>query len=48
VPLLMIAGVIEAFISPSALPLWVKLVVSAATGVALYAYVWGFGRSDER
>jgi len=50
VPLLLIAGAIEAFISPSQLPVWVKLFVSAATGVALYAYVWGFGQTmnDER
>lgn len=46
VPLLLIAGTIEAFISPSELPLWFKLLVSTATGVALYAYLWGFGRGD--
>jgi hypothetical protein len=44
VPLLAIAGTIEAFISPSDLPLWVKLVVSLATGIALYAYLIGVGR----
>jgi uncharacterized membrane protein SpoIIM required for sporulation len=49
VPLLLIAGTIEAFISPSALPVWVKLAVSLGTGVALYSYLWGVGRpsSDE-
>ena len=47
VPLLAVAGVIEAFISPSALPLWVKLFVSLATGVALYAYLLGVGRTAQ-
>lgn len=44
VPLLAIAGTIEAFISPSDLPLWTKLLVSAATATALYAYLIGVGR----
>jgi uncharacterized membrane protein SpoIIM required for sporulation len=39
VPLLVIAGLIEGFVSPSDLPLWVKLGVSAITGSALYAYL---------
>ena len=46
VPLLAIAGTIEAFISPSDLPLWTKLLVSAVTGVALYAYLIGVGRQE--
>ncbi|HSH78158.1 MAG TPA: stage II sporulation protein M [Herpetosiphonaceae bacterium] len=46
VPLLAVAGLIEAFISPSALPLWFKLCVSIATGVALYAYLLGAGRPE--
>jgi hypothetical protein len=44
VPLLMVAGTIEAFISPSSLPIWLKLLVSAGTGVALYSYLLGVGR----
>jgi uncharacterized membrane protein SpoIIM required for sporulation len=44
IPLLMIAGLIEGFISPSDLPLWVKLAVSIGTGIALYAYLLGVGR----
>lgn len=44
VPLLIIAGLIEGFISPSALPLWVKLVVSLGSGIALYSYLIGIGR----
>lgn len=45
VPLLLIAGTIEAFISPSQLPVWVKLAVSLGTGVALYSYLIGVGRN---
>jgi uncharacterized membrane protein SpoIIM required for sporulation len=44
IPLLMIAGLIEGFISPSDLPLWVKLSVSFGTGIALYTYLLGVGR----
>ena len=38
VPLLMAAGIIEGFISPSGLPFAVKLAVGLATGLALYWY----------
>jgi uncharacterized membrane protein SpoIIM required for sporulation len=44
VPLLMFAGLIEGFVSPSDLPLWVKLSVSLTTGIALYAYLLLAGR----
>ena len=44
VPLLVIAGLIEGFISPSNLPLGVKLFVSIGTGIALYTYLFGVGR----
>lgn len=46
VPLLMIAGTIEAFISPSALPVWIKYAVSLLTGVALYSYLISLGRKQ--
>ena len=45
VPLLLLAGTIEAFVSPSGLPIWLKLLVSAGTGVALYSYLLGIGRA---
>lgn len=47
IPLLALAGTIEAFISPSDLPIWVKLFISAATGIALYAYLLGTGRRQK-
>jgi uncharacterized membrane protein SpoIIM required for sporulation len=43
VPLLVIAGVIEAFISPSTLPLAVKLLVALGSGLALYTYLLAGG-----
>lgn len=43
IPLLIIAGTIEGFISPSALPVWVKAVVSLGSGLALYSYLLGVG-----
>lgn len=44
VPLLVIAGIIEGFVSPSDLPLTLKLIVSFASGVLLYTYLFLSGR----
>lgn len=45
-PLLIIAGIIEGFISPSGLPWWVKLTVGVVTGIALHAYWLFVGRES--
>jgi uncharacterized membrane protein SpoIIM required for sporulation len=44
VPLLVLAGIIEGFISPSSLPVAVKLVVSFGSGILLYGYLIMAGR----
>jgi len=44
VPLLVIAGTIEGFISPTAIPPAMKFTISAVTGFALYAYLLLAGR----
>ena len=37
--LLVLAGIIEGFLSPSALPAWVKFGTGITTGIAMYAYL---------
>ena len=44
VAVLAVAGAIEAFVSPTLLPAWTKLVVGVATGTALWTYVALAGR----
>lgn len=44
VPLLIIAGIIEAFISPTALPIPLKFAMSGALLVLLATYLFGAGR----
>ncbi len=43
-PLLVLAGTLEAFVSPSGLPAALKIALGLATGVALYSYLLGAGR----
>ena len=47
VPLLVVAGLIEGFISPAAIPAAMKFTIAAVTGVALYAYLLLAGRGEE-
>ena len=47
VPLLIIAGLIEGFISPSSLPVWFKLIFGALSGILLYAYLFLAGSHRE-
>jgi uncharacterized membrane protein SpoIIM required for sporulation len=45
--LLVLAGIIEGFLSPSNLPVWVKIGTGVLTGIAMYAYLFLAGREDE-
>lgn len=44
VPLLVVAGTLEGFVSPSGLPGSLKLAIGLSTGIMLYAYLWFGGR----
>lgn len=46
--LLFIAGIIEGFISPSALPVSVKFGVGILTGILMYSYLFLVGRTDSK
>jgi uncharacterized membrane protein SpoIIM required for sporulation len=46
IPLLVIAGIIEGFVSPSALPAWAKFATGALTGVLLYGYLLAAGQRE--
>lgn len=47
VPLLVIAGLIEAFLSPSPLPPWFKIAFGTVTFVSLWAFLLASGRHRE-
>lgn len=44
VGVLLISGVIEAFVTPSGLPTWARIAIGAAAWCAFIAYVWTYGR----
>ncbi|MGI8638353.1 MAG: stage II sporulation protein M [Pyrinomonadaceae bacterium] len=45
--LLVVAGIIEGFLSPSALPPFVKFGTGILTGIAMYSYLFLVGREEE-
>lgn len=47
VPLLVVAAIIEGFVSPAPIPAEIKLTVAAVTGVTLYSYLLFAGRGQE-
>ena len=47
IPILIIAGLIEAFVSPTALPIPLKFSMAAALFVLLNVYLFGVGRGKE-
>ncbi len=46
VPALIVAGIIEAFVSPSAFPIWLKVVVGLIFGVSFWLYLLLTGRPN--
>jgi len=46
--LLVIAGIIEGFLSPSNLPTWIKYATGISTGIAMYSYLLLVGRQKEK
>lgn len=47
VPLLVVAGIIEGFISPQPIPAVIKIGIGLLTGIALYSYLLLAGREGE-
>jgi uncharacterized membrane protein SpoIIM required for sporulation len=48
IPLLVVAGIIEGFISPQPIPSAIKIGIGVITGITLYSYLFLAGREDER
>jgi uncharacterized membrane protein SpoIIM required for sporulation len=44
---LVVAGIIEGFLSPSNLPVWVKIGTGVSTGIAMYSYLFLVGREEK-
>lgn len=47
VPVLVVAGIIEGFISPQPIPAVIKIAIGTLTGLALWCYLFLAGREDE-
>ena len=41
---LLVSGVIEAFVTPSGLPTWARIAIGVAAEIAFLGYVWVYGR----
>lgn len=48
VVVLLVSGVVEAFVTPSPLPTWARIAIGATVWIAFLVYVWVFGRAAER
>ncbi len=48
VVVLLVSGVVEAFVTPSPLPTWARIGIGTIVWGAFLAYVWVFGRAAER
>jgi hypothetical protein len=48
VVVLLVSGVIEAFVTPSGLPTWARIAIGALAELAFLAYVFGPGRVAHR
>jgi uncharacterized membrane protein SpoIIM required for sporulation len=48
VVVLLVSGVVEAFVTPSPLPTWARIALGAAVWIAFLVYVWVFGRAGVR
>lgn len=46
--ILVIAGIIEGFLSPSNLPVWVKFGTGILTGIAMFSYLFLAGRFEDK
>jgi uncharacterized membrane protein SpoIIM required for sporulation len=44
--LLVLAGIIEGFLSPSAMPAWIKFGTGILTGIGMYTYLFLVGREE--
>ena len=47
-PVLIVAGTLEGFVSPSELPMWLKFLIGPTVGVVLYVLLLRVGRHAER